>query len=148
MKSKILYPLLVAFACAFVFAGCGGSTTTTTTTGPTADQPAGLNITGSYVLTNSLLEGELKVDQSDGATNFLLAVHAGNAAEAEFKGNLEKVKDNEYNYADDGCQIGFAFSANGCNVKYNSPAIGCGVGEGAADVSGTYSKTSSEKPAL
>jgi hypothetical protein len=155
MKSKVLFSILVALTCGFVFLGCnGGSTSTTSESGkegtPTEAPPtnAGLNITGSYVLVNSLLEGTLKVDQSHGATNFHLEVHAGNAAESDFKGNLEKVNGDEYKYADDGCQIGFVFSANGCDIKYNSPAIGCGLGEGRADVSGKYNKTSSDKPAL
>jgi hypothetical protein len=154
MKTNLRFAFLIACAMAFL-ASCSGGDKTTTTPATTTDAagssgtvPASTSFTGTYDMDNGVEAGKLEVDESNTGIKFRLTAHAGNEAEAEFTGNLEEDGAGGYRYPDDACQIGFKFSTDGCDVKYNADPIGCGVGDGAADVTGFYKKTSNAKPAI
>lgn len=156
MKNYARFTLLIGCAL-MVFAGCSGGTTTTTTDSgtpatstPTTPQTSDVgSFTGTYEMNDGEEAGEegtLQVDETNTGIRFHLTANIGNAAEAEFSGNLEEDGAGGYIYPDDACQIGFKFTADGCDVKYVSDPIGCGFGDGAADVAGHYAKASSERP--
>lgn len=150
MKRNLFLACLMA-AVIFGFVGCGGKTTTegsttaTTTTTPSTDPDAvgdpnrgKHDPSGTYEMRkDDGTVATLKVTKAGDKISYTLDASVGNAAEMTRSAMMTLVADQEYEDADDACNIVFVFGNGNVDLSYVGDHYqGCGE----VDCAGSYMK--------